>query len=155
MSIPLFRTHKCRPQASTTESCDLKIKEACVHPGSKAPSFEKWAVNRPSCLKHTCNLTHFPCKCPPGKRYKIWKATIGGGAISAICASSKRVSAISRCFVPRLFSRLFGICARRSMLHGRLEAERHPASAGPPLGGQAAALTSLSLFYGTEPCCPV
>ena len=74
-----FRTHKCRPQSSPTESCDQKIKGACVHPGSRTKNFEKWTDNRLSCLKHTGNLTHFSCKCPAGKRYKTWKAAMGGG----------------------------------------------------------------------------
>ena len=59
----------------------------------------------------------------------------GGSVSSAIRTSSKRGSAISRCFVQRLFSGLFGISAGRSMLHGRLEAERPPASAEPPSSG--------------------
>ena len=42
----------------------------CVHLGSKALSFAKWADNRPSCLKHKGNLVHFSCKCLSRKRYK-------------------------------------------------------------------------------------
>ena len=80
--------HTCRPQVSPTKSSDLKIKERCVHPGSKAPSFARWADNGPLCLKHTGNLAHFSCKCPTGKRYKRWETTIEGCAISAICETA-------------------------------------------------------------------
>ena len=45
-------------------------------------SFEKWADNRPSCVKHMGNLMHFSCKCPAWKRYKTWEATIGGAVWS-------------------------------------------------------------------------
>ena len=31
----------------------------CFHPGSKTPSFARWADNRASCLKHMGNLAHF------------------------------------------------------------------------------------------------
>ena len=37
----------------------------------------------------------------------------------------------------------------------QISAERLLASAGPPLGGQAATLTSFSPLYSTGPCCPV
>ena len=40
---------------------------------------------------------------------------------------------------------------QRSMLHGRLEAERTPASAGLLLGRLAASLTPLSPLYSTGP----
>ena len=49
----------------------------CVHPGSKAPSFARWADNRPSYLKRMGNLAHFSCKCLAGKRYKTWEVNIG------------------------------------------------------------------------------
>ena len=41
---------------------------------------------------------------------------------------------------------LSGIRAERLILHGRLEAERPPASVGPPSVGPAAALTPLTPF---------
>ena len=44
--------------------------------GLKEQSFAKWTDSRPSCLKHMGNLMHFSCKCPGGKRYKTWEATI-------------------------------------------------------------------------------
>ena len=72
--------------------CIFFSRHRCVHPGSKTPSFAKWMDNRPSCLKYTDKLTHFSCKCPAGKRYKTWEATIGGSAISAIYETATRQS---------------------------------------------------------------
>ncbi len=40
-------------------------------------------------------------------------------------------------------------------INGRFEAERPPASAGPPSGGRAATMTPLSPMYSTRPCCLV
>ena len=40
-------------------------------------------------------------------------------------------------------------------INGRFEAERPPALAGPPLGGQTGTLTPLSPKYSTGPCCLV
>ena len=40
-------------------------------------------------------------------------------------------------------------------VNGRFEAERPPASAGPPSDGRAATLTPLSPLYSTRPCCLV
>ena len=59
------------------------------------------------------------------------------------------------CFAQRLFSGLSGIRARRSMLNGRCEAERPPASAGQPSGERAAPLIPLSPLYITRLRCPV
>ena len=56
----------------------LKIKGACVHPGSKVPSFARWADNKPPRLKHTGYLVHFSCKCQARKIYNMrgdrWEA---------------------------------------------------------------------------------
>ena len=69
--------------------------------------------------------------------------------------SSQRGSSTSHYIVQRLYSGLSGIRAGRSMLQGRFEAERPPASAEPPSSGRAVTLTSLSLLYSTGPHDPV
>ena len=48
------------------------------------------------------------------------------------------------------------LCIQPALLSkGRLEAERLPASAGPPSVGRAASLTPSSPLYGTGTCCLV
>ena len=46
-------------------------------------------------------------------------------------------------------------CRTGNEINIRLEAVRSSASAGSPLGGRAASLTSLSPLYSAGPCCPV